>query len=256
MSSPHARPALLLFGLACLTGALTPRDARAQEAAGFGEAKQLILSVDCLLPVLSYTSETETSTQGGNTLKSTDSGTSLAVLFGREPNLGVVHTLPRVAFDFTVIRHLTLGGAFAFAFGLGSTHENTFANNTTQSSDGPKTTIVGFAPRVGYVLPIGHSLAFWPRAGFAFYSVSTKTPVVNGANVSSRTLTETALSIDLDPQLVWTPVQHFFINFGPLVNLPLSGSRTSENATGGSTKTDLSIVHLGIQAGLGGWFDL
>lgn len=251
-----ARVLLTSLGIAGVACVSAPREASAQDAQGFGEKHQLILGVDRLMPVLGYTSQTLTSTQGGATRKSTDSGTSMAVLLGREPSLGVVHTLPRVAFDFTIVRRLTLGGSFAFAFGLGSSHEETFGNTPTQKSDGRKTTIVGFAPRVGYVLPLGHVFAFWPRAGFAFYSVSTKTPLFNNGNVTSQTDSDTVFSIDLDPQFVWTPVRHFFINFGPLVNIPLGGSRSTENAGGNTTKVDLSVFHAGISAGLGGWFDL
>lgn len=245
----------MFLGAAGVAAVSAPATASAQDANGFGEKHQLILGVDRLMPVFSYTSQTITTTQGGLTQKATDSGTSMAVLFGREPSLGVVHTLPRIAFDFTIVRHLTLGGAFAFAFGLGATHEDDFGNNTSRKSDGAKSTVVGLAPRVGYVLPLGHVFSFWPRAGFAFYSVSTRTPLFN-ANATSQTVTDTVFSIDLDPQFAWTPVEHFFINFGPLLNIPVGGSRSVENAAGGTTKTDLSVLHAGISAGLGGWFDL
>jgi hypothetical protein len=231
-----------------------PRAASAEEANGFGESKQLILSVDRLVPLLSYSSQTTTNNQG---LKTTDSGTSIAVLLGREPNLGVVHTLPRVAFDFTIVRHLTLGGSFAFAIGLSGKHEEDFPNNVTRSSNAPRTTVVGFAPRVGYVIPLGHVFAFWPRAGFAYYSVSTKTDTFaqNGTVVVTTTDSDSVFSLDLDPQFVWTPIQHFFINFGPIMNVPLSGSR--ETSAGVNTfKNDLSVLHVGLTAGLGGWFDL
>jgi hypothetical protein len=257
MSSSVTRPLAILLGLGAAAVVVgTPRTAAAQDAQGFGDKHQLILGVDRLMPILSHTSQTVTSTQGGATLESTDRGTSMAVLFGREPSLGVVHTVPRIAFDFTVIRHLTLGGSFAFAFGLGSSHEDDTGNNSSRKTDGPKTTLVGFAPRVGYVLPLGHVFAFWPRAGFAFYSVSTKTPLFNNGNNTSQTVGDTVLSIDLDPQFVWTPVHHFFINFGPLMNIPVGGSRTTENGTGGKVEQDLSVFHVGLSAGLGGWFDL
>jgi hypothetical protein len=260
MSSTGKRALAMFLGVAGVAAASAPRPAEAQEANGFGEKYQLILGVDRLMPALSYTSQTVTSTQGGNIQKSTDSGTSMAVLLGREPSLGVVHTMPRVAFDFTIVRHLTLGGSFAFAFGLGGSHEDDFGNNTTRKSDSPKTTIIGFAPRVGYIVPLGRLFAFWPRAGFAYYSVSTKTSGFNNAgNVTSTTISDSVFSLDLDPQFVWTPIRHFFINFGPLVNIPLTGSRSIESAVGptsGTTKNDLSVFHFGLSAGLGGWFDL
>ena len=133
------RSSTLVATLAGLAGLFTARHASADEANGFGEKTQLIVSADRLMPAFSYTSQTLTATQGGATLKTTDSGTSAALLFGREPNLGVVHTIPRVAFDFTIIRHLTLGGSVAVAFGLGGTHEEDFGNNNTRRGDAAKT---------------------------------------------------------------------------------------------------------------------
>ena len=251
-----------------VAGALAsaPRTASAQvsanEANGFGEKHQLIITVDRLMPLLSYSSQSVTATQGGTTLKTTDSAVSSSFLFGREPTDVVnVHTLPRVAFDFAIINHLTLGGAFAFAFGLGGKQERQLGNNNgTSSTDSPKTTVFGFAPRVGYVLPLGHVFAFWPRVGFAFYSVSTKTEnTVMGGVVQSSTQSDTFFSLDLDPQFVWAPIQHFFFHFGPLLNIPLSGSRSVEVPQGAgsvTTKSDESLFHFGISAGLGGWFDL
>lgn len=241
-------------------GLTTARSASAEEANGFGDKSQLILTVDRLMPLFSYSSQTVTNTQaGGGTLKTSDSGTSAAFLFGREPDLSVVHTIPRVAFDFTIVRHLTLGGSIAVAFGLGGTHQEDFGNNTTRKSDAGKTSIVGIAPRVGYVFPLGNNFAFWPRAGFAFYSVSTKTNGVQQNVETSTTNSDSLLSLDLDPQFVWTPIQHFFFHFGPLVNVPLTGSRSIDNTTGNNTQTtknDLSVFHFGLSAGLGGWFDL
>ena len=239
---------------------LAARTASAQEVNGLGEKSQLIVTVDRLMPLFSYSSQSITDTQGGGAVKSSDSGTSAAFLFGREPSLGIVHTIPRVAIDFTVVKHLTLGGSIAVAFDLGGTHEDDFGNNTTRKYDTSKTTIIGLAPRVGYVFPIASTFAFWPRAGFAFYSLSTKTSTFNNNNIeTTSTSKDSILSLDLDPQFAWAPVQHFFFHFGPLVNIPLSGSRSVENATGANAntnKSDLSVFHIGLSAGLGGWFDL
>jgi hypothetical protein len=254
------RSSCLVSALFALAGLLAASPAAAQEANGLGDKTQLIVTVDRLMPLFSYSSQTVTNTQGGGSLKTTDSGSSVALLLGREPNLGVVHTIPRVAIDFTIVRHLTLGGSLAVAFGLGGSHEEDFGNNTSRKSDAAKTSIIGFAPRVGYVIPLGNTFAFWPRAGFAFYSVSTKTNGVGQGNIeTTTTISDSLLSLDLDPQFAWAPVPHFFFHFGPIVNVPLTGSRSIENAAGANSttvKNDLSVFHFGLSAGLGGWFDL
>jgi hypothetical protein len=254
------RTAALSFVLGTTMLCAVPRAASAQEhdANGLGDKGQLIISVDRLMPVLSYSSQTETSTNNGITTETTQSGTSIALLLGNEPNLGVVHTLPRVAFDYTIINHLTLGGSLAVAFGLGGGEEISTTNRPTVDRDA-KRSIIGFAPRVGYIIPLHKNFAFWPRLGLSIYSVSTTFNRIQGNADVKVTNSDTLFAIDVDPQFVWTPIQHFFFQFGPLMNIPITGSRSSETDVGNSSttqKNDLSVFHLGISAGLGGWFDL
>ncbi len=264
-------------GIAVLAFAATALSADSAEAAGdakgLGEKYQLILSADRLVPLLSYTYASRTETENNIELTDSQSGAGLSILFGRIAGvegggLGVpinVHAIPRVAFDFTIIPKLTLGAALAFGFGLGGSNEReTLTNNVklTRETDAPTSTAVGLAPRVGYIIPLSEYLAFWPRGGFGFYWVSTKVEEVpdNDPNdVTTTSATDSLISLDLDPQLVITPVEHFFFHLGPLVNIPLSGSRSFERTRGASTATlsnDISLFHFGLQAGLGGFFTL
>jgi hypothetical protein len=166
-----------------------------------------------------------------------------------------------VAFDFTIIPKLTLGAALAFGVGLGGTDENEFiqgGGRTSLRTDSPTATAIGFAPRVGYIIPLTEVLAFWPRGGFSIYSVSVKSDVFANNNVLDRTvsLSDTLFAIDLDAQFVIVPTEHFFFHLGPLVNIPITGSRSLETVTGATTITvsnDISLFHFGIAAGLGGW---
>ena len=248
----------------CVSGVLATaagRQAAAQEANGLGEKGELIITADRLMPLLSYSSQTLTIENNGQTSKLSESSSSIALLLGREPSLLVnPHTVPRLAIDFTVIQHLTVGGSFVLAFGLGGSTTSE-SGNVTSKRDAPKASLVGFAPRVGYVLPLGQTFGFWPRAGLAFYSISQKQDTVskNGNVTTTTTDTDSTWSLDLDPQFVWVPLQHFFAHFGPLLNIPFAGSRSTETVVGGTTNTtknDLSTFHFGLSAGLGGWFDL
>jgi hypothetical protein len=244
------------LGVSGVLAAAAPHEASAQEANGFGEKGELIVTADRLMPVFSYSTQTLTTTQGGQDTKVTDSGTSIALLFGREPTLAVnPHTVPRLALDYTVINHLTVGGSFVIAVGLGGSTTTKIGNNES-SNDSPKTTVWGLAPRVGYVLPLGHTFGFWPRAGVAFYSVSSKdTNTAPNGNTTTTTTGFSVWSLDLDPQFVWVPLQHFFAHFGPILNIPLTGSRSVEVGSN-TTSNDFSMFHFGISAGIGGWFDL
>jgi hypothetical protein len=237
----------------------TSTPARAQDAHGFGERNQLILSADRLFPFFSYTSTSVTRTNNGTTTTVTDKGSSLVLLFGSDAPEGRIHTIPRVAADFTVIDRLTVGGAVIIGFGLGgstTTKTSTNGNETEQSNDAPTRTIFGLAPRVGYILPLGEFLAFWPRGGFAFYSVHDRSTEENNNVTTTNTNSDTLFALDLDPQLAIVPTEHLFFTAGPLVDIPLSGSRKFESSTGSRTDSesrDLSIFHLGISVSLGGW---
>lgn len=250
------------FGTTALVCAGAAGKASAQEANGLGEKGELIVTADRLLPLFSYSSQTLTTNRGGVETKTSDSGSSIALLFASDTSIPVnPHTVPRLAFDYAVINHLTVGGAVVVGFGLGGSHK-VETGDRSPKNDADKTTVFGIAPRVGYVLPLGNTFGFWPRAGFAFYSISSKSE--DNANNGNKTIITNAtsvLSLDLDPQFVWVPLQHFFAHFGPILNVPLTGSRSTESepANGGTTdttKNDFSIVHFGLSAGLGGWFDL
>jgi hypothetical protein len=230
----------------------------------FGDQRQLIVTADRLVPLVGYTTQSITAIDGDTTTRTTDSGASLAFFVGREPGLGVMHTTPRVAFDATVLRRLTVGASFTLAFGIDGTHteERTprAGPRTTRENTIPGATLLGFAPRIGYVIPLHEKLAFWPRAGIAFYSVKSQREQTSNLGVtSSATETDTAFSLDLDPQLVWTPYPHVLVHVGPLANIPLAGSHDTAFAQGTELKDrsdDLTIFHFGVSAGLGIWFDL
>jgi hypothetical protein len=239
----------------------------AGHANGLGEKSELILSADRLIPVFSYSYGSSTETQNGVDATQSINNAGISILWGN--NFGQtsptnVHTLPRIAADFTIIPHLTLGAALAFGFGLGGTIETeTVGPNgvrVTTENDSPRATAIGLVPRVGYIIPFTDVLAFWPRLGFGFYSVSStiETTGQNNVRVTTST-TDTLFSLDLDPQLAIVPLEHFFFHVGPLINIPLSGSRSRERTEGATSSTlsnDISLFHLGLTAGLGGWFNL
>jgi hypothetical protein len=257
---------LVTFSCVALAALAWSERSEAQDAKGFGSKGQLIVSADRLFPLFSYTSVSVTETNNNVTTTTTDHGSSLVLLFGSEPGIGAVnpHTIPRAAVDFTVIDRLTLGGDVVLGFGLGGSHKvETNNNGTTRSfsNDAPTETVIGFGPRVGYILPLTDILAFWPRGGVSFYSVHTRTVVTDnqGNTQHTDTDTDTIFSLDLDPQLAIVPIPHFFFHAGPLINIPIGGSHKIERTTGNTTEStsdDLSIFHFGLSVGLGGWFDL
>ncbi|MDF2696291.1 MAG: hypothetical protein K0S65_4674, partial [Labilithrix sp.] len=174
-----------------------------------------------------------------------------------------VHTIPRAAFDITIIPRLTLGAAIAFGFGLGGTNTSENVGNngkTTVERDAPTTTAIGLAPRVGYILPLSDLFAFWPRVGMGIYSVSGSSEFTQpNGTITTNKMTDTLVSLDLDPQFAIVPVEHFFILAGPTVNIPLTGSRSISSTTGSTTterSDDISVFNLGLNVGIGGWLNI
>ena len=244
----RTRRLALSFAILASTAAVSS-ESLAQSGTHFGDRGQLILSADRLVPVFSYDRRATDVSVGGVRTETSVSNSSISLLWGNGLN---PHTVPRVAFDYTVIRGLTVGGSAVVALGVGGSTE-VRRNGVSVNNDSPSTTLFGFAPRVGYILPITDAFAFWPRGGFAFYHVSQKFPTDN-----DRTQSETLFSLDLDPQFVVTPVPHFGFHFGPLVNLPFpAGSAKTETRQGGTTvsvSNDLWVFHFGISAGVLGYF--
>jgi hypothetical protein len=257
-------------GVAAATVLFAGAEAQAAgHANGLGEKGQIILSADRLIPVFSYTYGSVTDTQNNVDLTTSRSGSGISLLFGRnladDESHAVpvnVHTVPRIAFDVTVIKQLTIGAGIAFGFGLGGTRKDQVVQGgqkTTQESDAPTATAIGIAPRIGYIFPISDVFAFWPRFGFAFYSVSSSQDINTGPGIATVKATDTLFSLDLDPQFTWVPVEHFFINIGPIINIPFAGSRSLSRPVGTGTRTDsvdASVFNIGLTAGLGTWFNV
>lgn len=241
-----------------------PREAAAEDLNGLGSKTQLVVSADRLFPFFSFSRASITSVANNQTRTIAESGASFGFFLGDEPALGTVHTIPRVAFDAVIVKGFTVGGSFAIALGLSrkqtdETIRNDNGVTTTVETRPPRETIVGFAPRFGYIIPFTQAFGMWPRLGLGVYSRSTKQDIVNNQNtvIGTQTDSDTVLSLDLDPQFVLTPLEHVFFHFGPIFNIPLTGSRSSEDARGPNTTTatsDLAVFHFGISVGLGVWF--
>lgn len=232
----------------------------AQSAHGLADKGNLILTADRLVPLFSY-ERTSTTFQRGNNTTETDavSRTSTMLLFSSPLDRQTVHTVPRAAADFTVIDRLTVGGFVALGFGLGGSNSQEVVTgntrNTSEASAGGGT-LVGLGPRVGYILPLSDVLAVWLRGGFSFYSLSNRNYEDDNNNRVKVSTTTTSFSIDLDPQLAIVPVEHFYFGVGPLVNIPVAGSRNITSDRGNTTTSvsnDFSQLHIGINACVGGW---
>jgi hypothetical protein len=195
---------------------------------------------------LSLSRETTATNNGDN---STDN-TTFTLLYSASPN---VHMTPRLTCDFVPIDGLTIGGGIGF--GVGSLDDSRTRNSATTNTDGPTSTWIIISPRVGYVLGLSSLAKLWLRGGLTYFWMNTDFPsAIPNTSVSSRL---TGLSLDLEPTLLLQPFTHLGFTASLLVNLPLTGSFTTDTTVGGtttSTSVDRTIRNFGLAVGMVGRF--
>ncbi len=226
----------------------------AQAAPTFGmESGDFILSADRLMPLFAYEN---VKTENGNGGSSSSTLTSIAFV---THGAGIsVYNIPRFSLDVTVIPHLTLGGSVYAYFQLGNSNTGTDAQGVSVTTENAKATFFGLAPRVGYILPIGDTFAFWPRGGLSFNDVGISTPTITnpaGRVTGGGSGTVTQWAIDLEPTFVFTPFPHMGITGGAALDIPFAGSQSATNPVNGTTISVPSTqLHFGLNLGLLVWF--
>jgi hypothetical protein len=234
-----------------LAVALVATAASAEEGQGphrFG-SPGFIVSADRLLPLISYQS-IRTSENGSS---DTQSRLSIALMnSGPFQVFASFYNLPRLSFDWVPVRNLTIGGAAWLYADLQATDSVSPANGSSKSTDQPKVTYWGIAPRVGYIIPMSERLSFWPRAGIEYHNVSSS----DAGNGSGST---TQFAIEAEAMLVISPWNHFGFTVGPTIDVPITGEQTTTSAaTGGgpatSTRVDSAMFQFGLSAGMLGHF--
>jgi hypothetical protein len=222
--------AMMLF-----TGSIARADATGLAAPG-----AFILSVDRLVPVFAYSAISEGSGTNSNSQK-----ISSISLFGSPLGfLQSYYNAPRVGFDFRGPGGLTFGGDVYVFLMLASSASS--AGGPSRDQD--KLTVFGIAPRAGYVVPLSPSVYFWPRAGVSFTLLADSPP--SGSITGSSTIQQ--FGVDLEGMFVASPVEHVGITFGPVIDIPMSGSASIGSGTNRSQ--DSSHFHFGLTAGLSVWF--
>jgi hypothetical protein len=243
--------AALVTALSVLTFSGSARAEEGQGTHRFGNPG-FIVSADRLLPLLSYQSITTTEPDGE---KDTQKRTSIA-LFNNGP-FGVFssfYNLPRLGFDWIPVQNLTLGGAAWLYTDLSSSITAAPASGPSTTTQTPKVTYWGVAPRIGYIIPMGDKLSFWPRAGVEYHNVQE-------SNVGAGSQSVTQFAFEAEALLVISPWNHFGFTVGPTLDAPLSGEQTSANTTTTGTMTTTTTVRensamwqVGLSAGMLGHF--
>ncbi len=251
---------------AALGTMLVATAAHAQDKGNFGDQGQFVFGADRLFSAFTYTSNIYAFPGvNGNT---TVNGTSMGLLWGGSgvsggtPNGGGFvagnpnfYSPPRVGFDYVIIPHLTIGGELYAWFTPGQNYSTPTGNGASTTNPNATGSSFGIAPRVGYIFGLNDTFSFWLRGGLSYYvsNWSSNGTLPNGCSVTAGI---DAFGLDLDPQLVISPVNHFAFTVGPALDWGfLGGWSSNSNSCNGVTQSgNYNAVSFGVNGGLLGWF--
>jgi hypothetical protein len=207
----HALSALLIsFGL------LLPALASAQELGAKGD---VVFSVDRLMGI---TGTHESGERGPAEYH--DDFTSLSFGWRASPDMSPFD-VPRFAFDYLVIDHLSIGGSLGYA-SVDADQQNDYSTFL-------------ISPRVGYAYAFGKVVGIWPRGGFTYYSTSI-----------DNQFDQKGFALSLECPFTFSPASHFAFHIGPTFDIDMFGSRDPYPLD----KRDHSYRTYGLNGGLLAWF--
>lgn len=132
------------------------------------------------------------------------------------------------AADYFVARNFSIGGVVLLDY--------------TQTNESDSTRF-GIGPRVGYNLAITDMLGVWPKLGFSYSHTSASTDVeADEGAVLTRSVSGDHFTLNLFAPVMFHPVPHFFVGFGPFLDTDLSGNNKTTTYGG--------------RLALGGWFEI
>jgi hypothetical protein len=157
-------------------------------------------------------------------------------------------SLARVGIDYLLDSGLSIGTGFGVAW-LSRDNEPEI-NNTSVSSEGPSSTLFVFSPRLGYVAQLTESLAFWPRGGLTYATLSSEFETTNiaGMTVTQESST-TEWLLTLEVPLWIMPARNFGFLLAPTFDYGLSHSAESG---GVESDAEVSTLAFGLRFGVVG----
>jgi hypothetical protein len=198
--------------------------ALAQTQQEFGDKGEFIIGGDRLMPLLAYSHFSRSMPPPGGTTDASQDGdnTTLGLFYGstldinNHGDLGTdfpssaFFAVPRVGLDYVIAPNITIGGEVVvfFTLGGGRSTQTDFANGTSMTSEqeSQSLTVFGLAPRGGYIMKLTNVFSLWLRGGLSFYNGTLTTAGPGGATQTNDSQHQFAL--DLEPQLVYTPIPH------------------------------------------------
>jgi hypothetical protein len=221
--------------LQCAFGTLALFVTSSAWAQTFGEKGQLAISAERLF---GFVHDSSTVTVNGVDINTkTDSFSFLSSTVTPIPlpagdvAPGLAYSQPRVAGDYFVIDHLSVGAALGYAHTSITTPVNVNQEITTGQDSWT------FAPRAGYSFLFNDWIGIWPRAGFTYRSFSFGN---DGGH---------DLALTIEAPVTFTLIPHVVFAAGPTLDIGLTGS-VDHTENGVTTSNDFSSTEIGIQSAL------
>ncbi|HEX4405079.1 MAG TPA: hypothetical protein VH560_09645 [Polyangia bacterium] len=233
--------AFVIATLSLLASGSARADEQAQEPA-FGRAHGFAISAERLFGFVH--AETTTTMNG---IDNTETFNSFSLL-GNGSGDRTIYSLPRVGFDWFVVRNLSLGASVSY-FRLSDAYNNNSVNGDVVSG-------VLLAPRVGYAIPLSRVASLWPRVGLtlAHFTDEYKEASSTGSGTVTETATTNLYALTIEVPLVLTVAPHLFVTAAPILDLGLGGSSSLSGNPIPVPDNPMKATNLGILAGMGGFF--
>jgi hypothetical protein len=177
-------------------------------------------------------SETVPNAVAGQDATGKVSGTEIFVLSRGRQQAGNYYGIPRLGFDGRFAGGFTLGASFSYL--AGDTKNESKLGSSEVTSEGPTETIFLAAARLGYLFEVSPLLSLWPRAGMSRLSVAH-----DSVQESSTT---TLVSVDLDPQLVFTPIPHVGFCLGLNLDIGVAGTRENTDVAPSRSSSETNLL--------------
>jgi hypothetical protein len=128
------------------------------------------------------------------------------------------------AVDYFVAHNLSVGGF------VGLDYDKVGGEHSTQFEIGP---------RIGYNVPLAKLISFWPKLGLS-YTHTSDGGALGVDEVSSVAPSGDHIALNIFAPVMFHPVTHFFVGFGPALDTDLSG--------------DFKTTTISARLTIGGWF--
>jgi hypothetical protein len=140
---------------------------------------------------------------------SNDSSFTIQRATQSEVDGAVVSVTLAPAADYFLIRNLSLGGFAGVRY--------------TKAGDADSLRF-DIGPRVGYNIPMSDRWSLWPKLGFSYARTknATESEAMDDTTIVRKT-TQNALALNLFIPVLFHPVSHFFLGFGPFIDTDLNG---------------------------------